>query len=522
MLSHNIDAILYCRKSPDEDPSESIHNQETILKRYAETNGFHIVDIYRDPCNTGTDFDRPGVQAALSDLRSRRANCLIVKDFSRFCREHIMGDMYREIEFPAMGVRFIAVHDNYDSAKVNHTTNSMAQIKGLFNEWYAADISDKIRHVMRAKAEQGHYLSRPPYGYMQSPEDKHKLIPDPVTAPIVRRIFELAAAGNGYKAIAYILSDEKIPIPSIYANQDRERPSNLLPHDWSFASVRNIITNTTYLGHCHQLKYTKVSYKVKKRVKRPESEWVKVENTHPPLISQKLWDLAQESVKRRRKVTKEQEPHIFSGLVKCADCGSTLIKNGMSLVCRQYSQYGKRVCESHRISINNLSAIVLVSVQATLKEIQNDRERFIQRLSGIGEGQRRQRLQGAIKEREKVSKRLDQIPTLIQKAFEQNVSGKLPDDLYSEMVSGYQQERTELAAKHEELTAMIEQEEKDSAGLQQFLELVDRYTNVQELDRALLNNLIDKIEVYLPETDPLTGQIKRRIKIYYRFVGYIE
>lgn len=522
MLSQNIDAILYCRKSPDEDPGESIQNQETILRKYAEENGFHVVNIYCDPCNTGTDFDRPGIQAALSDLRNGKANCLIVKDFSRFCREHIRGDMYREIEFPAMGIRFIAIHDNYDGANITHTTNSMAQIKGLFNEWYAADISDKIRHVMRSNAEQGYYLSRPPYGYMQSPEDKHKLIPDPDTAPIVRRIFDLAAAGNGYKAIAYILTDDKIPIPSVYANQKRpDRPQNLLPYDWCYASVRNIINNTAYLGHTYQLKYTKVSYKIKKLVKRSESDWVKAENTHLPLVTQELWDLVHESVKRRRKVTKDKEPHIFSGLVRCADCGSILLKNQMSLVCRQYSQYGKRVCQSHCISINCLSAIVLASVQSTLAEIKNDKEAFINRLSGIGENQRRQRLQGIIKERDKAAKRLDQIPTLIQRAFEQNVAGKLPDDLYSEMMNGYQHERVELTAKREELTATIEQVEKDTAGLQRFLELVDKYTNVQELDRALLNNLIEKIVVHLPEINPLTGKKNQRITIYYRFVGRI-
>lgn len=223
-----------------------------------------------------------------------------------------------------------------------------------------------------------------------------------------------------------------------------------------YVSVRNIINNTAYLGHTCQLKYTKVSYKIKKNVKRPESDWVKVENTHPPLVTQELWDLVHESVKRRRKVTKDKEPHIFSGLVRCADCGSILLKNQMSLVCRQYSQYGKRVCESHRITINCLSAIVLASVQSTLAEIQNDQEMFVNRLSGIGEQQRRQRLQGIIKERDKAAKRLEQIPTLIQRAFEQNVAGKLPDDLYFEMVNGYQRERVELAAKRDELTATIE------------------------------------------------------------------
>lgn len=521
MLGQNIDAILYCRKSPDEDPEESIQNQVTIVKEYADKNGFRVVSIYCDSSNTGTDFDRPGIQAALSDLRNGKANCLIVKDLSRFCREHIMGDMYREIEFPAMGIRLIAIHDNYDGANVNHTTNSMAQVKGLFNEWYAADASDKIRRVMKSKAEQGHYLSRPPYGYMQSPEDKHKLMPDPDTAPIVRRIFDLAAAGNGYKNIAYILTDDRITIPSIYASQKRERPQNLLPYDWSYVSVRNIIHNTAYLGHCYQLKYTKVSYKIKKKVKRPESDWVKAENVHPPLVTQKLWDLAQESVQRRRKVTKDKEPHIFSGMVKCADCGSTLLKNQMSLVCRQYSQYGKRACESHRISIDCLSAIVLASVQSTLTEIQNDRELFVDRLSGIGENQRRQRLQGIIKERDKAVKRLDQIPILIQRAFEQNVAGKLSDDIYSEMVNGYQRERVELAAKCKELTATIEQVEQDSVGLQRFLELVDKYTNIQELDRALLNNLIEKIVVHLSEIDPLSGKKNQRITIYYRFVGRI-
>ena len=521
-LQHNKNAALYCRLSRDDgniSESDSIQNQEMMLSRYANENGFQIIDIYKDDGWSGTSFQRPDFTRMMGDLRTKKADTVIVKDFSRFGREHIQADLYREIEFPQMGVRLIAVGDNYDSAAVDRSSNSMAQIKGLFNEWFAAETSEKVRHVLRSKKEAGQYVSKVPYGYIRNPHDRHKLIIDDEAAAIVRRIFDMMIAGEGYGRIAKALANEKILTPTAYID-GAKRSDHHTCYDWYYSTARTILNNRTYLGHTVQGRYTSVSFKVKKAVKVPENQWIWVENTHEPIISQMLWDMAQGIMNKRKRSVKNGEPHIFAGLLRCSDCGNTLAKNGKNTFgCWQYKTKGKEHCTNHHIKLEKLTAVVLASVREVSSEVRDNREAFIEQLSGIGKKEQCKKIDTAKKERDKLAKRFAEIPMLIKKAFEQNANGKLPDIVYSEMMDGYAQEREDLAAKLDALGDTISESEQESVGINEFMGLIEKYIDLKELDRAIVHELIEKVVVH--QAQKLNGQRTQQIDIYYRFIGKI-
>ncbi len=518
-LQHNIDALLYCRRSPDEHDNDSVDNQAMILREYADKNNFRVVDVYQDDEYRGMTFDRPDFIRMMGDLRTKRGNVVIVKDLSRLGRDHIQVDMFREVEFPQMGVRLIAVADNYDGANLTHSANSMAQVKGLFNEWHAAEASVKVRDVFQAKRAAGQYIAKVPYGYVRSPLDKHKLVVDEEAAAIVRHIFDMAASGDGYERIARTLANERIPTPTVHAGQARKSPHHA-EYDWHYSAVRTILNNPTYLGHAVQGRYTTVSYKVKKVVRIPQEQWVCVENTHEPIIEQKLWDVVQGIIHKRKRSTKRGAPHIFAGLLRCSDCGNTLAKNSKGVFsCWQYKVKGKEHCTNHHITMERLTAAVLASVREVSAAVRKDRDGFVTRLAGIGEKQKRQKTEAARKERSRISKRLVDIGVHVKKAFEQNTGGKLPDELYADIVAGYRQERADLTARLDTLDSVIAEAEQESTRIDEFVELITRYIDVQGLDKAIVHELIEKIVVH--QAQRIDGQRTQQIDIYYRFVGQL-
>lgn len=435
-------------------------------------------------------------------------------------RDHIQVDMFREVEFPQMGVRLIAIADNYDGANLTHSANSMAQVKGLFNEWHAAEASVKVRDVFEAKRAAGQYIAKVPFGYRRNPLDKHKLVIDEAAAEVVRRIFDMAVAGNGYERIAKALTNEQILTPTAHDGRKSVSPHKR-PYDWHYSTIRTILNNKAYLGHTVQGRYTTVSYKVKKVVKIPEEQWVCVENTHEPIIQQKVWDMAQGIIHKRKRSTKRGAPHIFAGLLRCSDCGNTLSKNVKDVFgCWQFRTKGKGNCTNHHITMDRLKAAVLASIRKVSEEVRQDKDGFISRLSGIGDRQRQLKTEAAQRERGKTEKRLAEILVLVQKAFEQNTGGKLPDDIYADMMDGYKTERDSLTAKLDGLKATIDEAEKESGNVQEFMELITKYVGIQELDSAIVHELIEKIVVHQAYKDD-DGQRCQQIDILYRFVGQL-
>jgi hypothetical protein len=282
-----------------------------------------------------------------------------------------------------------------------------------------------------------------------------------------------------------------------------------------------MLNNAEYLGHTVQGRYTTVSYKVKKVVKIPQDQWVCVENTHEAIIEQKVWNMVQGMIHKRKRSVKRGEPHIFAGLLRCSDCGSTLSKNAQNVFgCWQYRTKGKGNCTNHHITMERLKAAVLASVRNVSEEIRRDKDGFISRLSGMGDRQGRLKIEAAQRERNKIQKRLPEILILIQKAFEQNAGGKLPDDIYADMMNGYKLERDSLNEKLNGLIATITEAEKENGNIQEFTELIEKYIDTQELDSAIVHELIEKIVVH--QAQRIDGQRTQQIDIYYRFIGKLH
>lgn len=317
---------LYVRLSRDDDnegDSNSISHQVEILTKYAKEHDIENFKIYKDDGFSGTDFNRPGFQEMMSDIESGLVSMVVVKDMSRFGRNYLEVGMYTEIRFPEMGVRFIAVNDGVDSERED---NDFTPFRNIINEWYAKDTSKKIRAVFRNKGMSGQRIStQTPYGYLRN-EDGNLYV-DEETAPNVRLIFQLCAEGNGPGKIARILKEQVIPTPGTLEFQRTGRTRWYRPDDpcrWTSDTVAGILEQDSYLGRTSNFKFSRVSYKSKKKVENPPEKWVTFENTHEAIIDVELWNAVQKIRSQRRRPTKMGEMGMFSGLTYCADCGSKL------------------------------------------------------------------------------------------------------------------------------------------------------------------------------------------------------
>jgi DNA invertase Pin-like site-specific DNA recombinase len=365
----------------------------------------------------------------------------------------------------------------------------------------------------------GQYFAKVPFGYSRNQTDRHKLAVDSSTAIIVRRIFDLCLSGYGYEKIAKTLANEEIPTPSEHFGRPRPTAHHA-PYDWQYGTIRTILTNPVYLGHTVQGKSTSLDFKNKKPIKLPTEQWVRVDNTHEPIVTQETWDIVQGLIGKRKRSTKKGPPHIFAGLLRCPDCDNTLAKDSRDkFSCWQYKVKGKEHCTNHHITLEQLKTAVLTSIQTISIELRQDKDSFIAKLSSKNASQRQQKAMLTKKERDKTAKRLSEIPGLVKKAFEHNASGKLPDEIYTEMIAAYKTEREGLTAKLEALNATVAEDERESSGIAEFVGLVEKYLDPKELDGAMTHELIEKIVVH--QAEKLDGQRSQRIDIFYRYVGII-
>lgn len=320
---------LYYRLSRDDEnfgDSVSIETQRTILQQFARDNQFHVVEEYIDDGWSGTNFDRPAFQRMMDDVEEGRINCIITKDLSRFGREHVMMDYYLEFVFPEKKIRYIAVTDNEDTEK---GLSDFVPFKNLFNEWFAKDTSRKVKAALRAKFNAGERIfAYAPLGYIRHPEIRNTLMIDEETRWIIEMIFELAFNGAGAGKITRILVDEKVPTAGwlnyqrygTFAHLFKDAPQDKA-YAWTIAQVKSILKDETYIGNSVHNKQTNISYKNKKKVRKPEEEWLRVENTHEAIISEDVFRQVQKQIVNRRRQQKNTSTQIFAGLVKCADCG---------------------------------------------------------------------------------------------------------------------------------------------------------------------------------------------------------
>jgi len=327
---------IYCRLSNDDEregESVSIENQKLLLQQYVQDRGWNLTDTYCDDGYTGTNFNRPGVQRLIADAKAGRINVILVKDLSRFGRNYIEFGQYTDYLFPSIGCRFIALNNGIDTENHDGSTDVMCFLN-LFNEFYSRDTSKKVRAVRKACAEDGKFMgSHPAFGYKWAPENKHHLIIDEDTAPVVRRIFTMRASGMTYRTIAATLNEEGIQSPGthFYQQEGRSDPRRV-NHLWSNSTVKELIHNEIYIGNLIQGRSGTLSYKSHKRVVRAEEEWIRAEGTHEPLISREIWDtvVSIDEKKVRKSPPSKTAGSIFSGLLFCADCGRSALKTSGS------------------------------------------------------------------------------------------------------------------------------------------------------------------------------------------------
>lgn len=532
----NYNVGIYVRLSKDDErlgESVSIENQKLILTKYVTEQGWNIFDTYIDDGFTGTDFNRPSVTRLLDDAKTGKINLIIVKYLSRFGRNYIQIGQYIDYIFPTYNIRFIALNDNVDTANKDTSAIDMMPIVNLFNEWHSASTSKKIKSVIEANAKSGKYRSTfAPYGYVKGDCEKKLPVVDEPAASVVRRIFKMHSHGVSPRHIADTLNKEGIPTASdyLYAKIGKPNPRRT-SHLWSAERIRALINNPTYLGHLAQMRTTTVSYKNHKTVRKDPSEWIIIENTHEPIVSQEIWDKCREieaSVSQGKK-TKTGFVAPLSGLRFCADCGEKMRlawnnttngskKNPRKYVrhnfnCGRYNRHGKIACKSHYIKMKDINELVLTDIRSMAKLVVENEEAARQKFLAHKEKQNANRIKLDTAKLRESRYRLEELQKLIPAVYEDKVLGRIPESVCVNLLEKYQSEQKELFTEVKEIEAKLSAIKQDEHDAEEFIRRLRKYTDVQELTREMYLELIEYITV-----DEYASDRPRDIHIYYKLL----
>lgn len=526
-------AAVYCRLSSDDGQSTgesgSIQTQKTLLTQYCKEHGYTIGDFYCDDGWSGTNFERPEFKRMLCDIDSGKINLVIVKDLSRFGREYAQMGLYIEHYFEENDVRFIAVGEAIDT--LDGTDNILMPITNVINSLYAKDCSNKTKAAHRARAQAGKYIGgHAPFGYVKDPDDRHHLLIDPSAAEVVQKVFKLFCEGVGYVRMTKILREEKILNPQAYFNQNNpdyyKSDYWRKPYDWHATSVRSILKNPVYLGMTVFGRTTGKGIYQKKRVPVPEKDWITVKGTHEPIITQDTWDMVQKLMESRRRETKQGEVQMFAGLVKCAGCGSSLNvsysnkkKKYTGFTCWVYKNYGKERCTSHAIGWQTMNTLVLEDIRQNAQAAKLATDKYMQALLSARTDRQKKETEKSKRKLKAADKRIAELDRIIAKLYEDSALGKIPEERARSMMQGYEQEQADLKVTEEVLKSAIQQAEEAYDNIQNFVGLIQQYTDIKELNTTILNELIDKIVVH-EKTIDADGNKTQLIEIHYRFIGY--
>ena len=528
-------AAIYCRLSQDDGSlgeSGSIQTQKAILTQYCQEHHMEIVDCYCDDGWSGTNFDRPAFQRMIGDIEAGRVNTVIVKDLSRFGREYAQMGLYIEHYFEEKGVRFLSLAENIDSSQ--GLNNLVLPFTNVINSLYARQASEKTKAAHRARAKNGMFLgSRAPYGYQKDPSDRHHLIVDPEAAEVVKEIFRMFADGIGYVRMTKILRERNILNPQAYFNQnnpDYYKHSDYWrkPFDWHATSVRAILNNPVYLGKLTFGKTKTKGFFDKRRVPTEESDWIVVEHTHEPLVSQELWDTVHQMMKARRRENGSGHVQPFAGLVKCAGCGSSLNasydkKKGKytGFSCWVYKNYGKQRCTSHAIGWQTLNRLVLEDIRCNAQVAKLTAARYVGVLLRAKLEKEKGETVRAERELKKAEKRIGELDKILAKLYEDQALGKISEARYQAMAPGYEAEQASLQERVSRLREQLAHTQEVQDNVEQFVPLIQKYTDIQELTPHILNELIEKIVVHEKKVEE-DGSKSQMVEIHYKFVGCID
>ena len=524
----NYNVGMYLRLSKDDERSGeslSIENQRKVLTNYINEQGWTLYDEYVDDGYSGTSFERPGVQRLLEDAKNGKINLIICKDMSRFGRNYIAVGQYVDYIFPMYNIRFIALTDNIDTANNNSASMEMLPIVNVFNEWYAANTSKKLRAVIETNAKAGKYKTTfAAYGYDKGNDENRTPVIDPETAPIVRRIFEMRASGANLRKIAMALNDDGILSPADYHYTKAGKATPLYSHHlWSTQAVKRILHNPIYIGTLARMKMTTVSYKNHKVIKRDESDWIVHENNHEAIISKELWDKVREledSVSTG-KSTKTGEVKPLSGMCYCSTCGTKMKftssmtgKTPQNYTCGLYARFGKQYCNTHFITLKALESVVLADIQHQIDFVMNDdkaREKYLSRKHGLNnlqENADRKRLQD-------ITKRLGELDRLIETAYEDRALGRVPEKVCIPLLEKYQAEKDMLTTEYDELHQRTQTEQQDEADVDEYIRRLRSYAGAEQLTRQMALELIEYITI---DENPNDKKAVRDIHVYYKLI----
>ena len=530
---------LYCRLSLEDgkdNESMSISNQKLLLKDYAEKNGMFNCEFYVDDGFTGRNFNRPAFQRMISDIEAGKIGCVITKDLSRLGRNYIESGSYMEVFFPKHNVRYIAITDNYDS--LNKQEMDIAPFKNILNDMYSRDISKKVLAGCMTRSRQGKFCGgQPPLGLMRDPDDNGHLIIDPETAPVIRRIYDLALDGFGNMKICKVLMEERIPVTRMQTGTD----CDVNYYAWSGSRISTILRNPFYKGahvvcKTHQKGIRSNTYNIIPREQREV-----IEDCHEAIIPKAEWEKVQQLIDRRPPIMKGNScPYynIFHGIVYCATCGKSMQvryeKVGRTdkdrrtgkerepidkayYICQTYNRLGKNACTSHKIEARDLYNLVLSDIQEVAAMALKDKEAFYGRLSRRMEKQYLADTDSLKREYESLAGRNQEIDDTFISLYADKAKGILTEKRFLKLTDAMEKEQESNQTRMQEIAALISEEEHSEGDVQMFVGEIKRYAAVTELDETVLNRLINRILIGEPKK--IDGVKTQEVRIVYNFVG---
>ena len=530
--SRDVTAFLYERLSRDdnlEGESYSIGNQKKLLAKVAKEKGYTNLVHFLDDGISGVTMDRPGFVEMICQLEQGKAAAVFVKDLSRLGRNYIEVGRLTEEFFPNHDIRLVAVSDNIDTAEGE---NELAPIRNLFNEWYARDISKKRRISNKIKGNAGEPMGQPPYGYIKDPNDPKHWIVDDEAAQVVRRVYSMTLEGFGTEQIAAQLEKDDVLTPRAYwLTKGIKRPGKgkqQPPTKWNSSTITKILSLQEYCGDILNFKTYSKSYKNKKRIDNDRENWVVFQDVHEAIIERAVYEQVQQKRgKIRKRRTNNGEHNMFSGLLVCADCGSNLhfhFNQGNPEIkyfnCSNYKVNRGTCTSTHYVRVDFLEEVVLGEIRRLTKFASLYEDEFVKAV--IGHSQQAEQTDRKLKEKElkTLLARDEELDGLFERIYEDNVSGKLSDDRFAKMSRRYEDEQKELSEKIKKLRSEIEKQSSRSMTTDMFIGLVRKYTRARKLTPRMLNELVEKIEVF--NAEKIDGVWEQRLRIHYNCVGTIE
>ena len=494
-------AALYIRLSKEDEsegPSQSVQNQESLLREFVQQHRVSVYDTYVDDGWSGTNFDRPSFQRMIADIEAKKVNMVITKDLSRLGRDYIMTGHYMERYFPEHRVRYISLLDGIDTG-VDSTANDITPFRAIMNDMYAKDISKKIKSVKRDKQRKGEFIGgKPVYGYKMHPTEKNKIVIDEEVAPIVRRIFALALSGMSCRNIAALLNQEGVPTPATYANLPVARPG---PYTglWSSERISDMLQNETYIGNMVQGRSVKISYKSKKCLKQNPANWVIVEGTHEPLVDAETFRKVRMLVNSRKHTRSRTYDFLLKGLIFCHECGYPLAvlnrKNAkgedvLYFVCRTYQRFTKAgVCTCHSIKEKTVTDAVIAKVWAVCQAYLNPDELLPVAQEAVENARKQSSLESEL---QALQSKIDSLTANLDRMYTDRLSGLLPEADFQRIFNRIKLEREQLEEKRQELEL---QKKSPVRSEDRAKELVQRFIVTAGESRELLVSLIERVEL---------------------------